>query len=405
LGRENSFFGAGAGTFTTEGMYNSFLGYGAGSQNTLGNYNSFAGAYAGRFNTEGSNNAYFGMHAGYSNSTGNGNLFMGYKAGYNETGSNKLYISNSETSSPLIYGEFDNQYLEVNGTLNVQTGNTIFSVDDTGVVKAQSFIGEIGMAVKADDYTYMNQEAYSDTNWKGGFYVAKRARGTSAAPAVVQNADTVFTFDAQAWDGSAWARGGQIMGKVEGTPSAGKIPFYWTFRTMGNDGVLGDRLIVNSSGYIGIGVLNPTHLIHLAGGAYSNGTTWVNASSRELKKNIKEVSAEEAIQTVENLKPVAFNYKKGEQDLHVGFIAEDVPELVATSDRKGLESMDIVAVLTKVVQEQQKEDKKLRQIVQEQQTMIQELLKRDEEQQTKIGQLETALQFKQNKNADLAKAN
>jgi hypothetical protein len=44
----------------------------------------------------------------------------------------------------------------------------------------------------------------------------------------------------------------------------------------------------------------------------------------------------------------------------VGFIAEDVPDLVATKDRKGLSPMDIVAVLTKVVQEQQKtaEDQK-----------------------------------------------
>jgi len=38
----------------------------------------------------------------------------------------------------------------------------------------------------------------------------------------------------------------------------------------------------------------------------------------------------------------------------VGFIAEDVPELLATKDRKGLSPMDIVAVLTRVVQEQQK---------------------------------------------------
>ena len=39
---------------------------------------------------------------------------------------------------------------------------------------------------------------------------------------------------------------------------------------------------------------------------------------------------------------------------HVGFIAEDVPELVATADRKGMSPMDVVAVLTKVVQEQHK---------------------------------------------------
>jgi hypothetical protein len=55
-----------------------------------------------------------------------------------------------------------------------------------------------------------------------------------------------------------------------------------------------------------------------------------------------------------NLNPVTFNYKADKKDDHVGFIAEDVPALVASKDRKGLSSMDIVAVLTRVVQEQQK---------------------------------------------------
>ena len=45
---------------------------------------------------------------------------------------------------------------------------------------------------------------------------------------------------------------------------------------------------------------------------------------------------------------------------HVGFIAEDVPNLVATKDREGLSPMDIVAVLTKVVQEQQKTMEEMR---------------------------------------------
>jgi hypothetical protein len=40
---------------------------------------------------------------------------------------------------------------------------------------------------------------------------------------------------------------------------------------------------------------------------------------------------------------------------HVGFIAEDVPDLVASMDRKALSPMDIVAVLTKVIQTQQEE--------------------------------------------------
>ena len=61
--------------------------------------------------------------------------------------------------------------------------------------------------------------------------------------------------------------------------------------------------------------------------------------------------------------------KKSPEERHLGFIAEDVPELVASKDRKGMSSMDVVAVLTKVVQEQQK-------TVQEQRTTIADLSRR-----------------------------
>ena len=48
-----------------------------------------------------------------------------------------------------------------------------------------------------------------------------------------------------------------------------------------------------------------------------------------------------------------FAYKADPTERHVGFVAEDVPDLVAQKDRKTLSPMDIVAVLTRVVQEQQ----------------------------------------------------
>ncbi len=54
------------------------------------------------------------------------------------------------------------------------------------------------------------------------------------------------------------------------------------------------------------------------------------------------------------LKPVKYNYKKNKEEF-LGFIAEDVPQLVATDDRKGMAPMDVVAVLTKVMQKQQKQ--------------------------------------------------
>jgi hypothetical protein len=81
---------------------------------------------------------------------------------------------------------------------------------------------------------------------------------------------------------------------------------------------------------------------------------WQNASSITLKENVMTLDAEHAVKTLENLEPVIFNYKKDKNEKYVGFIAENVPALVASNDRKSLSPMDVVAVLTKVVQQQQK---------------------------------------------------
>jgi hypothetical protein len=107
-----------------------------------------------------------------------------------------------------------------------------------------------------------------------------------------------------------------------------------------------------ATGNIGIGTDSPTHLLHLAGGAYSDGFQWYPSSSREYKENIKDLTTEEAVEALDGLNPVKYNYKTDSGNRHVGFIANDVPDLVATEDRKGLSPLDIVAVLTKVVQEQ-----------------------------------------------------
>jgi hypothetical protein len=115
------------------------------------------------------------------------------------------------------------------------------------------------------------------------------------------------------------------------------------------------NMILNAGGgFIGIGI-TPTSPIHHSNGAtLSSGGVWTNASSRALKDNIVDLPTAEAKKTLEGLQPVTYTYKVAPTEHHVGFIAEDVPDLVATTDRKGLSSMDIVAVLTSVVKDQQK---------------------------------------------------
>ncbi len=111
---------------------------------------------------------------------------------------------------------------------------------------------------------------------------------------------------------------------------------------------------VAANGNVGFGVGNAGSPIVVSGGAYCTGTKWQDGSSKEYKENISSLNSDEALDALLGLDPVRFNYKTDKEDECLGFIAEDVPDLVASKDRKGMSSMDVVAVLTKVVQEQQK---------------------------------------------------
>ncbi|OJJ19847.1 hypothetical protein BKI52_15305 [marine bacterium AO1-C] len=98
------------------------LGPSAGRKITTGNYNTIIGRNTGFKHLSGNSNLFLGQSAGYSNTTGSNNVFLGVDAGFYETGSNKLYI-NAGRSNPLIYGEFDNKIVKINGTLAVGTNN------------------------------------------------------------------------------------------------------------------------------------------------------------------------------------------------------------------------------------------------------------------------------------------
>ncbi len=142
------------------------------------------------------------------------------------------------------------------------------------------------------------------------------------------------------------------------------------------------RLTIKGNGYVGIGTQAPNYPLQMASGAYvTTGGTWTDASSREYKDNIETLTTGEAFNALKELNPVKFAYKSDRTEKHVGFVAEEAPDLVATKDRKGLSPMDIVAVLTKVVQEQQKTN-------QEQQTVITSLTEKLAQLEAKIEDLQ-----------------
>jgi len=80
-----------------------------------------------------------------------------------------------------------------------------------------------------------------------------------------------------------------------------------------------------------------------------------SVSSRDLKENITDFATEEATAALEALSPVSFTWKDDEEKTRqIGFIAEDAPELARSADEKGIIPMHILAILSKVVSEQQR---------------------------------------------------
>jgi len=101
--------------------FNTLVGTSAGSSIDGGGYNTFLGFNSGLNHQGGNGNVFVGSNAGRDNLSGSRNIFIGRNAGAAETGSDKLFIDNSNTAEPLIYGDFSSNLFWITG--NVGIGN------------------------------------------------------------------------------------------------------------------------------------------------------------------------------------------------------------------------------------------------------------------------------------------
>jgi hypothetical protein len=210
-GNYNTAVGRNALTSNSSGASNTALGYATLSFNT-NSFNTALGRDALRTNSTGSENTATGVNALYANvggignsaygvkslrnttgsynvglgyeslfsNTGDYNVGIGYQAGYNETGSNKLYIenSNADASSALIYGEFDNNIVRVNGTLQIGnpattgyalptargTNNYVLQTNGSG---STSWVAPSTLSVTETDPQVSSVTTYAIPKWNG----------------------------------------------------------------------------------------------------------------------------------------------------------------------------------------------------------------------------------------------
>lgn len=118
--------------FNANGVFNCAVGPYTLEANISGTGNTAVGRSALSAN-QGSSNVAVGFNAGtgsvasvgsvaigaLTGGAGSFNVFIGTNAGFSELGSHRLYIENTSSSEPLVYGEFDNDFVRINHNLGV----------------------------------------------------------------------------------------------------------------------------------------------------------------------------------------------------------------------------------------------------------------------------------------------
>jgi len=336
---------------------NTVFGVLAGTAITSGNYNTFIGKNTGIANTTGEKNTFFGRQAGYSNITGSDNVFIGHQAGYNETGSDKLYIDNSSTSTPLIGGDFATDEITVNGDLIVKSGEGIsLPTAGNGIGFGSSDLSNETWKMEWGgnrELSYYRNDTNKVAGWVGVSTQGARfamyqfsLRGTAdnnPAYSFLQDGDTgLVRYDAD--------EVGLVTGGVT-------------------------RLICMADGDTGIGTDAPSEKLDVNGNARfrsigsgtssgalhyeSDGTLTTNTSDIRLKKNITRIKS--PIKKVQRLRGVKYSWKdSNDASRQIGLIAQEVekvvPELVFTNPvdgYKGVHYDKVVALLIEAMKGQQ----------------------------------------------------
>ena len=366
---DGSNYNAAVGTYSlqanTSGALNSSLGYSTLKNNTTGSHNIAIGTSAAHNNTAGSENITIGVQSlgnnqggsrnvaigyqtgyGSSNPSQSGNIFLGYQAGYSETGSNKLYIDNSNTTQPLIGGDFASNQVDIHGTIKITGGapglNKVLTSDASGNATWENTGTPTSMGI--DDLTDGINDGSSvflgtnagivddggNFNTGNGYYSMKQVidgqRNTSMGN--VSLYDNISGDQNSAFGGFSlrYTTGNQntAVGYYAGPSSANSGLF--------NTCAIGYNAIPTASNRVRIGNTSITRI----GGQ----TSWSTLSDKRFKNQIKENVA--GLDFIMQLRPVTYHLDVHKLDQFLN-VEEENPDMKSKREKEAIQQTGFIA--------------------------------------------------------------
>jgi hypothetical protein len=369
-GYNNTFLGRRAGFANTTGFRNTFLGSFTGSSHTTGISNTFLGATAGRFMTTGSRNVLIGDGSGQDNTTGNnnvmigygagltgngsGNIFIGQLSGADEPGSNKLYIENTNSTRPLIYGDFANDTVKIYGTLGVKDAYQFPITDGTnGQVLQTNGSGQLSWitATAADhlgNHT-ATQNIQLNSNWlsNDGGNEGIGIDNTGEVGIGTTNPQSKFHING----GSFWL-GGTHSGGLPVAAGSGIRMFTETSNTVAylyaydyTNTQANNMALQEPGGLVGIGRVPTTNRLEVNGNASkASAGSWLANSDARLKTNIQPLSPEKILNDLLALQGVTYEWNDTitgndrPKGIQYGFTAQNIQQvfpILVNEDEQG----------------------------------------------------------------------
>ena len=342
-GGNNTAVGSGALEFNTTGELNSAFGYDALKKNTTGSRNTATGVNALVDNTTGSENTATGFGALLRNTTGSRNTATGqYSLALNTTGDDNTAFGHSAL------------YPNTTGYKNTAVGQGALKNNSTGFENsalgegtlANNTTGKYNSAFGRESLHNSNGDNNTAIGWRAGFQTG--SNNTSVGWQAGYTAGTNNTAIGSGADFGANLTNATAIGYQANVNASNKI-------RLGNDAVT----------------------------VIEGKVSFTSLSDSRIKKNI--VNSTYGLATVLKLRPV--EYILTSNDLkQVGFIAQEVQKLVpevvtgkegdiSKGEILGITYSNLVPVLTKAIQEQQKQIEDQNAKIAAQQKQIEELIK------------------------------